>query len=299
VLDGMPLIGTGGLGSRIWSGPDRPPDVEAAHAARVQRARRLAPRAHRIAGEHPRVRGGRRLRRRAGDALLLEGSWRALEERLDADEVLVVDPPETVRRQVVPLGPGARRTLAVTAAFVIAPAGGLTPPAVAGVLAATALVLPGTMDVEKAYRAISWTTVILIAGLIPVSQAIQSTGAAHDISDILVDAIGGSSPYLLFPGLFLIAAVFSVAVSNTATALILIPIGLSAAGEMDVATAPVLMSVAIACWASFLTPISTPGNMVVMGPGGYRFGDYWRFGLPFVALFFVVAVFLVPVIWSF
>jgi di/tricarboxylate transporter len=146
---------------------------------------------------------------------------------------------------------------------------------------------------------VSWTTVILIAGLIPVSEAIRSTGAAADMSDILVDAIGGSSPYLLLAGLFLIAAVFSVAVSNTATALILIPIALSAAAEVDVSTAPVLMSVAIACSASFLTPISTPGNLIVMGPGGYRFGDYWRFGLPFVALFFVVAVFLVPVIWSF
>jgi di/tricarboxylate transporter len=66
-----------------------------------------------------------------------------------------------------------------------------------------------------------------------------------------------------------------------------------------VAAPPVLMSIAVACSASFLTPISTPGNLIVMGPGGYRFGDYWRFGLPFVGLFFLVAVFLVPVIWSF
>jgi di/tricarboxylate transporter len=235
----------------------------------------------------------------AGDTLLLEGSWRALDERLDPEEVLVVDPPEVVRRQVVPLGPGARRTLVVTAAFVAALAGGVVPAAAAGILAAMALVLLGVLDTAKAYRAVSWTTVILIAGLIPVSHAIQSTGAADDVAGILVDVVGGSSPYLLLAGLFLIAAIFSVAISNTATALILIPIALSAAAELDVATPPVLMSVAVACSASFLTPISTPGNMIVMGPGGYRFGDYWRFGLPFVGLFFLVAVFLVPVIWSF
>jgi di/tricarboxylate transporter len=93
--------------------------------------------------------------------------------------------------------------------------------------------------------------------------------------------------------------VIASAFSNTATALILIPIALSAAPELDVATAPVLMSVAVACSASFMTPISTPGNMIVMGPGGYRFGDYWRFGLPFLLLFFVVAVLLVPAVWSF
>jgi di/tricarboxylate transporter len=90
-----------------------------------------------------------------------------------------------------------------------------------------------------------------------------------------------------------------VAVSNTATALILIPVALSAAAELDVAPAPVLMCLAVACAAAFLTPIATPGNMIVMGPGGYPFGDYWRFGAPFLGLFFLVAVFLVPVLWSF
>ena len=235
----------------------------------------------------------------AGDVLLLEGSWRALDERLEKDEVLVVDPPAAVRRQVVALGPGARRTLAITAAFVAALASGVLPAAVAGILAAMALVLLGVLDIEKAYRAVSWTTVILIAGLIPVSRAIQSTGAADDIAGILVDVVGGSSSYLLLAALFVIAAGFSVAISNTATALILIPVALAAAAELDVATAPVLMSLAIACAASFLTPISTPGNLIVMGPGGYRFGDYWRFGLPFLGLFFVVAVLLVPLIWSF
>ena len=234
----------------------------------------------------------------AGDALLLEGSWRALDERLDADEVLVVDAPEVVRRQVVPLGPGARRTLAVTTVFVAVLAAGLVPAAVAGIVAATALVLLRVLDTEQAYRAIHWTTVILIGGLIPVSQAVQSTGAANDLAGVLVD-VAGSSPQLLLAALFVVAAAFGAAISNTATALILIPIGISAAAEMDVAARPVLMSIAVACSAAFLTPIATPGNMIVMEPGGYRFGDYWRLGLPLLALFFVVAVFLVPVIWGF
>jgi len=235
----------------------------------------------------------------AGDVLLLEGSWRALDERLDPEEVLVVDPPSQVRRQVVAPGPGARRTLAVAAAFVVALATGVVPAAAAGLLAALALVLLRVVGEEQAYRAISWPTVILIAGLIPVSQAIETTGAADDIASLLIDAIGDASPYLLLAALFVVAAIFSVAVSNTATALILIPIALSAAAELDVSPRPVLMSVAIACAASFMTPISTPGNLMVMEPAGYRFGDYWRFGLPFLVLFFVVAVLLVPQIWSF
>lgn len=232
-----------------------------------------------------------------GDTLLLEGSWRALDERLDADEVLVVDAPDAVRRQAVAMGPGARRTLAVAAAFVVALAAGVVPAAVAGLVAATALVVLGALDTEKAFRSVSWTTVVLIAGLIPLSGAIETTGAADDLAGVLVDAVGGSSPYLLLAGLFVVAAAFGVAVSNTATALILIPVGLSAAAELDVAAPPVLMSLAVACAASFMTPIATPGNLIVMGPGGYRFGDYWRFGLPFLALSLVVAVFLVPLVW--
>ena len=235
----------------------------------------------------------------AGDALLVEGSWRVLDERLEPAEVLVVDPPEAVRRQAVALGPGARRTLAVTAAFVAVLAAGVVPPAVAGIGAAMALVLVGALDAEQAFRSVSWTTVVLIAGLIPLSEAIRTTGAADDLAGLLVDVVGGSSPHLLLVGMFVLAAGFGIAVSNTATALILIPVGLSAAAELDVSVAPVLMCIAVACAAAFLTPISTPGNMMVMGPGGYRFGDYWRFGLPFIALFFVVAVFLVPVVWSF
>lgn len=235
----------------------------------------------------------------AGDVLLLEGPWRALDERLDRDEVLVVDPPADVRRQVVALGPGARRTLAVAAAFVALLASGAIPAAAAGLLAALALVLLGAIDEEQAYRAVSWPTVILIAGLIPVSHAIETTGAADDIAGLLIDAVGDASPYLLLAALFAVASLFSVAVSNTATALILIPIALSAAAELDVSVRPALMSVTVACAASFMTPISTPGNLMVMGPGGYRFGDYWRFGLPLLVLFFVVAVLLVPQLWRF
>lgn len=235
-----------------------------------------------------------------GDVLLVEGSWQSLDAQLGGrDEVLVVDPPAVVRRQVVALGPGARRTLAIAALFVVLLATGLVPAAAAGLLAAAALVVSRAIGEEQAYRAISWPTVILIAGLIPLSGAIESTGAADDIARLLIDAVGDGSPYLLLAALFVVAALFGIAVSNTATALILIPVAVAAAHELEVSPRPVLMSVAVACAAAFLTPISTPGNLMVMGPGGYRFGDYWRFGLPFLGLFFVVAVGLVPQIWRF
>jgi di/tricarboxylate transporter len=238
------------------------------------------------------------VRLEAGDVLLLEGSWDALGRRLDR-EVLVVDDPEQVRRRLVPLGVGATRSLVVLAVMVVALASGAVPPAVAGVVAAAALVLLGVLDLEEAYRAVSWTTVILIAGLIPLSTALQSTGAADDLARVLLDVVGDAGPHVLLVALFVVALAFSVAVSNTATALILIPVGVSAAQSLDVSPRPVLMSLAIACSASFLTPVSTPGNLMIMGPAGYRFGDYWRFALPFVALYAVVAILWVPVVWRF
>lgn len=235
----------------------------------------------------------------AGDVLLLEGPWAALDEHLGDSEVLVVDEPEALRRRLVPLSGGARRALVVVVAMVVGLASGVLPAAVAGALAAMALVVLGVLSTEQAFRSISWTTVVLIAGLIPVSTALQQTGAADDIASLLLDVVGDAGPYALLVGLFVVAAVFSVAVSNTATALVLIPVAVSAAAALDVSARPVLMSVAVGCSASFLTPISTPGNLMIMGPAGYRFGDYWRFGLPLVALFFVVAVFWVPVVWPF
>jgi len=234
----------------------------------------------------------------AGDVLLLEGSWEALGRHLD-QEVLVVDDPETVRRQLVPLSEGAGLALGVLVGMVVALATGALPPAIAGVLAAGALILLGVVGVEQAYRAVSWTTVILIAGLFPLSHALQSTGAADDLARVLLDVVGDAGPHMVLVALFLVALAFSVAVSNTATALILIPVGVSAAHSLDVSARPILMSLAVGCSASFLTPISTPGNLMIMGPAGYRFGDYWRFALPFIALYAVVAILWVPVVWPF
>ncbi len=235
----------------------------------------------------------------AGDTLLLEGPWVALDEHLDDPGVLVVDAPDAVRRQVVPLGLGAKRALAVLAVMVVLLATGAVPAAVAGALAAGAIVVLRVLSVEQAHRAVAWSTVILIAGMIPVSTAIQTTGAADDVANALVDVVGGAGPHVLLIGLFVITAAFGQAISNTATALIMIPIAVSAAAELDVSAKPVLMSLAVTSAAAFITPIATPANLMVQGPGGYRFGDYWKLGLPMLALFFVVAVFLVPVIWAF
>jgi len=229
----------------------------------------------------------------AGDTILFRGTWDAL------DENLVVDTPELVRRQAVPLGVGAKRTIGVLLVMVVLLATGAVPAAVAGLLAAGALVLLGVLSVEQAYRGISWTTVILVGGMLSLSTAMVETGAANDVADRIVQLVGDAGPHALLLAIVLLTVVFGQLISNMATALIVIPIAVSAAAELDISVKPVLMAVTVAAAASFLTPVATPANLMVMGPGSYRFADYWKLGLPLLTLFVAVAVFLVPLIWGF
>ena len=236
----------------------------------------------------------------AGDTLLLRGTWEALEGALGEDpDVLVVDAPGMVRRQAVPLGAGAKRALVVLGGMVVLLATGAVPPVVAGLLAAGALILLGVMGIEQAYRAISWTTVVLVAAMFPLSTALQQTGAAAKLAHGLVDVVGSSGGYPLLVGLFLLTAALGQLISNMATALIVIPIAVSAAGEVGVSARPLLMTVAVAAAASFLTPVATPANLMVMRPAGYRFGDYWRLGLPLLGWFLAVSVAIIPLVWKF
>jgi di/tricarboxylate transporter len=235
----------------------------------------------------------------AGDTLLLLGTWKALDEHLDDPNVLVVDSPELVRRQAVPMGQGANRAIVVLLGMVILLATGWAPPAVAGLLAACAVVVLGLVSVDGAYRAINWTTVILVGAMMPLSAAMTQSGAAARLADQLVSIVGTAGPYALLAGLFVLTGILGQLISNTATALIVIPIAVAAAGEIGISPRSVLMSIAVAQAASFLTPIATPVNLIVMGPGGYRFGDYWKLGLPLMLWFFVVATILVPVFWPF
>lgn len=234
-----------------------------------------------------------------GDTMLLQGGWKALEARLDPAEALVVNAPDLVRRQAVPMGAGAQRMIAILAAMVLLLATGLVPAAVAGLLAAGAVLLSGLLSVEQLYRSINWTTVILVGAMMPLSTAIQQTGAATLLADGLIALVGDSGPRMMVAGLFVLTAILGQLVSNTATALIIIPIAVVAAGQMGVAPEPVLMAVCVAAAAAFLTPVATPTNLMVMEPAGYRFGDYWKFGAPMMLWFFVVAVLYVPLVWRF
>lgn len=241
--------------------------------------------------------GAGRVELAEGDAILLNGRWSALDQLNRDRDVLLVDSPAIVRRQAVPWGAKATRAVIVLAALVAMLASGQVPPAIAGLIAASAMVLAKVVSGPQAYRAISWQTVVLVGGLIPLSTAIQSSGAADKISSVLIDLVGESHPLVLLAVMFALTAVLGQVVSNTATVLVVVPIAIAAASATGMSAKPLLMIVAIAGCAALLTPISTPGNMMIMSPGGYRFGDYWKLGLPVMLWWFVVALIVVPLVW--
>ncbi|WP_410790852.1 SLC13 family permease [Kribbella sp. C-35] len=244
-------------------------------------------------------RGKRPTQLAEGDALLVHGAWAALDDLTKDRDILLVDSPQTVRRQAIPWGANASTAVGILAAMIVLLATGLLPAAMAGLLAATAMVLARVVRPQQAYRAISWQIVVLIGALIPLSGAIQSSGGADRIAGLIVDAVGAGRPYLLLLALFVLTALLGQVVSNTATVLIVTPIAVAAAAGTGTSVKPVLMLIAVAGSASLLTPISTAANMMIMSPAGYRFGDYWKLGLPVMLWWLATALLVIPLVWSF
>ena len=234
----------------------------------------------------------------AGDALLLQGTWDDLLRHSREPGVLVVDDPQRLRRSV-PLGRGAKRAIGILIVMIALLATGLVPPAAVALLAACALVLTRTVTVKQAFHSIPWTTVVLIAGMIPLSTAFISTGTADLVAGGMLTVLGDADPHFALLALGILTIVLGQLISNVATVLIVAPIAVSIAGTLDLSVQPFMMALTVVGAASFLTPIATPANLMVMEPAGLRFGDYWRMGLPLALFFLAVSVLYVPLIWPF
>jgi di/tricarboxylate transporter len=235
-----------------------------------------------------------------GDALLVRGTWEAI--RTIADEqrnFVVVGQPEEIASQVTELNAKSWLSIGILVAMVALMVTGLVPVVIASMLAAGAMMLTGCLTRTQAYRAISWSTVILIAAMIPMAVALESTGGAQLIADGLVDTLGRLGPVPMLAGVFLVTTAFSQVISNTAAAVLMVPIVLGAAAGLGVSPHPLMMGLAVGASSAFLTPIGTAPNLMVMAPGGYRFTDYAKVGAPLLALFLVVSLILIPILWPF
>lgn len=240
-----------------------------------------------------------RTRLRQGDLLLLRGTWDALDRRAGDPELIAIDEPPKVRSQAVAFGPRSGVAVSVLACMVVLLATGIVPPAIAALAAAAAMVLLRVLTVPQAHRSVSITTLLIVAGMIPLSTAIQVSGAADLIAQSLLSVLGDGSPHLLLFGLVIVVAVLGQFISNMATVLIVAPIATTIAEVSQISPLPLLMGIAVAGAASFLTPVATPANTMILGPGAYRFGDYWKLGLPLLGWFVAVALLFVPLVWPF
>ena len=240
-----------------------------------------------------------RLTLRAGDHLLLQGSWPALERYLSVAQLLVIDSPDVVRTQAVALGRGARRVFAIMALLVVLLVFNITPAAIACLVCACLTVVLRVVRLPQIYRGIDWNTVILIGAMIAPARAMEKSGAATMIGDHIVDWLGSAGPTMVLAGLFVAATIITQFISNTSTALVMMPIGFAAATDMHVSALPMVMSVAMGASASFLTPFANGVSLMVYGPGGYRFGDFWKLGVPVLVWTMVVTVIVTPIVWPF
>jgi di/tricarboxylate transporter len=161
------------------------------------------------------------------------------------------------------------------------------------------MVLFRVLTLPQAYRGIDWNACILIGGMIPLATAMSRTGGAQLIADTLISLVGGAGPRALAAGLFLCAFIMTQLISNTAATLVMLPIALATGTEMGVSAMPLIIATIVGAHGALLTPISTPVNLMVFGPGGYKFGDYWKFGLPIGIWWFVVVLIVVPLYWHF
>ena len=171
---------------------------------------------------------------------------------------------------------------------------------IAAIIGAMIAVLTGCLKEKQAYHSIDWVTIFLFAGMMPIATAMQTSGAGKLIADVFVGMLGGApSPMFVTAGLFTLSAGLTQFMSNTASTALLAPIGISIAKGIGASPHAVLMAIAVAASCAFATPVGTPPNTLVLGPGGYKFMDYVKCGTGLVILCAIVSIIIIPMVWPF
>lgn len=233
-----------------------------------------------------------------GDILLVQGYWHnILRLRQQPRDFVVLGQPESM------LGAPYRRRAPVAflilVGMLVALIAGVGSVAMISMAAGLLMVLTGCLTMDDAYAAIDWKSIVLIAGMLPMSTALENVGLVAKIASGLTDVLGTFGPLAIMAGLFLITSAFTQVLSNTATAVVVAPIALATARELDVEPQAFIMAVSIAASMAFASPVASPVNTLVMGAGNYRFIDYIRVGVPMALIMLVVTLIGVPLLWPF
>ncbi|WP_342244116.1 SLC13 family permease [Pseudomonas sp. OTU5201] len=234
---------------------------------------------------------------KASDTLLVAGEWKCIHQlQGQSRDFLVLSLPAEVN-EVAPTARKAPYALLSLAVMIFLMVSGLVPNVMAALIGCLLMGAFRCIDLDSAYRAIHWPTLILIVGMLPFAQALQQTGGIDLAVTGLVALLGNAGPYAMLASLFIVTALIGLFISNTATAVLMAPVAIATAQQLGMSPYPFAMIVALAASAAFMTPISSPVNTLVLGPGQYRFGDFVRVGVPFTVLVMIVSVFLVPLVF--
>jgi di/tricarboxylate transporter len=234
------------------------------------------------------------VRFQAGDILLVQGTQDGLTETLITLGCL----PLAERGLRLGSSPKVALAAAVFGASIAAVVSGLLSAPVALVGGAVAMVLVGLLSAEEAYKSIDWSIIVLLAAMIPVGQALETSGGAQLLANKMLALGGDFSLAAVLAMLLVVTLLLSNVINNAAAAIVVAPVALSLATSLNVPTDAVLMAVAIGASSAFMTPIGHQSNALVMEPGGYQFGDYWRLGLPLSIIVTVVAVPMIMLVWT-
>ena len=229
----------------------------------------------------------------SGDALLVLGPREKLRILEKDPEFLILTPitQRTIDTTRAPLAGGIMLT--VVGSVLI----GWLPIYIAAIIGGTLMVQTRCLTMEEAYRAIDWRAIFLIAGMLPLGTAMEQSGAAEFLAQQTMYLLGPMGPWWVIAGLYLITAAGTMIIPTAALVVLMSPIVLSASADLGIAPQTAMMAVAMAASASFTSPISHPANILVMGPGGYKFSDYIRLGLPLTIVVFITVMLLLPLIW--
>ncbi|APT59803.1 citrate transporter [Roseomonas gilardii] len=231
---------------------------------------------------------------KVGDTLLLIGFWGDIRElQRNASDLIVLTQPAEMQ-EVLPAAKRAPQAVLILALTVGLMVSGLVPNVHAALIGCLLMGLFRCVDMSSAYRSVSWQSLILIVGMLPFSLALQRTGGVDLAADAVLALTGNAAPRTVLAILFVITAVLGLFISNTATAVLMAPVALAVAKDLGASPYPFAMTVALAASAAFMTPISSPVNTLVVGPGNYTFGDFVKIGVPFTMVVMMVSLLLVP-----
>jgi len=237
------------------------------------------------------------LRYKFGDSLLIGGHWhriRMLEE--ERSNFVAMSLPEEMD-EAVPVQHKSPLALVIISGMLLLMTFKLLPAVTAVILAALSMVFTKCIRMKDVYKAINWQSLVLIAGMLPMATALEQTGGIDLMVNTLINSLGPMGPTAVMAGIFILTSLFSQFISNTATTVLVAPIAMSAAEGMGVSPYPFLMTVAIAASTAFSTPVASPVNTLVLGPGGYRFADFIKMGVPLQLMIMILVLLVVGLVF--